>query len=184
MAAARAAAADADEPLWRYLGGEDAGLLPVPTMNVLNGGVHADNPVDFQEFMIAPVGAGSFAQADADGNRGLPRAAAHAEEPRPGHGRRGRGRLRPGARLERGSARAARERDQPPPATARATTWRSASIPRRASSSRTAATSWPARADRCRPRRWSSTGRRSPTATPCCRSRTAWPNRTGTGGAG
>jgi enolase 1/2/3 len=63
MAAARAAAADADEPLWRYLGGEDASLLPVPTMNVLNGGVHADNPVDFQEFMVAPVGAGSFAEA-------------------------------------------------------------------------------------------------------------------------
>jgi enolase len=63
MAAARAAAVDASEPLWRYLGGADASLLPVPTMNVLNGGVHADNPVDFQEFMIAPVGAGSFAQA-------------------------------------------------------------------------------------------------------------------------
>jgi enolase len=63
MAAARAASAEADEPLWRYLGGEDSSLLPVPTMNVLNGGVHADNPVDFQEFMIAPVGAGSFAQA-------------------------------------------------------------------------------------------------------------------------
>ena len=63
MAAARAAAADAGEPLWRYLGGAGADLLPVPTMNVLNGGVHADNPVDFQEFMIAPVGADSFAQA-------------------------------------------------------------------------------------------------------------------------
>jgi enolase len=63
MAAARAAAAEADEPLWCYLGGDDVSLLPVPTMNVLNGGVHADNPVDFQEFMIAPVGAGSFAQA-------------------------------------------------------------------------------------------------------------------------
>ena len=63
MATARAAASDARAPLWRYLGGDDASLLPVPTMNVLNGGVHADNPVDFQEFMIAPVGAGSFAQA-------------------------------------------------------------------------------------------------------------------------
>jgi enolase len=63
LASCRAAAADAGEPLWRYLGGADASLLPVPTMNVLNGGVHADNPVDFQEFMIAPVGAGSFAQA-------------------------------------------------------------------------------------------------------------------------
>jgi enolase len=63
MATARAAAADAGEPLWRYLGGPDAAMLPVPTMNVLNGGVHADNPVDFQEFMIAPVGADSFADA-------------------------------------------------------------------------------------------------------------------------
>jgi enolase len=63
LAAARAAAADAGVPLWRHLGGESAHLLPVPTMNVLNGGVHADNPVDFQEFMVAPVGAGSFAQA-------------------------------------------------------------------------------------------------------------------------
>jgi enolase len=63
MAAARAAASDAGQPLWRYLGGEEASLLPVPAMNVLNGGVHADNPVDFQEFMIAPIGAGSFAQA-------------------------------------------------------------------------------------------------------------------------
>ena len=63
MAAARAAAAEAGMPLYRWLGGEDATLLPVPMMNVLNGGAHADNPVDFQEFMIAPVGARSFAQA-------------------------------------------------------------------------------------------------------------------------
>ena len=63
MAAARAAAAAAGQPLWRYLGGDRAHLLPVPAMNVLNGGVHADNPVDFQEFMVAPVGAGSFADA-------------------------------------------------------------------------------------------------------------------------
>ncbi len=63
MAVARAAAAQAGEPLWRYLGGDDATLLPVPMMNVLNGGVHADNPVDFQEFMIAPVGAGSIERA-------------------------------------------------------------------------------------------------------------------------
>ena len=63
MAAVRAAAAAAGQPLWRYLGGDRAHLLPVPAMNVLNGGVHADNPVDFQEFMVAPVGAGSFADA-------------------------------------------------------------------------------------------------------------------------
>jgi enolase len=63
MAAARAAAAGAGEPLWRYLGGDQAHLLPVPAMNVLNGGMHADNPIDFQEYMVAPVGAGSFADA-------------------------------------------------------------------------------------------------------------------------
>ncbi|MBV9915782.1 MAG: phosphopyruvate hydratase [Solirubrobacterales bacterium] len=63
MACVRAAAADAGEPLWRYLGGAEANLLPVPMMNVLNGGIHADNPVDFQEFMITPIGAGSFAEA-------------------------------------------------------------------------------------------------------------------------
>jgi enolase len=63
LAAAKAAAAEAGLPLWRYLGGEAAHVLPVPMMNVLNGGAHADNKVDFQEFMIFPVGAGSFAEA-------------------------------------------------------------------------------------------------------------------------
>ncbi|MCW2986855.1 MAG: phosphopyruvate hydratase [Conexibacter sp.] len=60
LAAAHAAAAEEGAPLWRYLGGESAHVLPVPMMNVLNGGAHADNSVDFQEFMIVPVGAGSF----------------------------------------------------------------------------------------------------------------------------
>ena len=63
LAGARAQAAETGQPLWRHLGGEDAHLLPVPMLNVLNGGVHADNPVDFQEFMIVPLGASSFAQA-------------------------------------------------------------------------------------------------------------------------
>jgi enolase len=63
LAAARAAAAEENQPLWRYLGGESARVLPVPMMNVLNGGAHADNSVDFQEFMVVPVGAPSFAQA-------------------------------------------------------------------------------------------------------------------------
>jgi enolase len=63
LAAAKAAAAEAGLPLWRYLGGEAAHLLPVPMMNVLNGGAHADNKVDFQEFMVVPVGAASFAEA-------------------------------------------------------------------------------------------------------------------------
>jgi enolase 1/2/3 len=63
LAAAHAAAAEERLPLWRYLGGETAHVLPVPMMNVLNGGKHADNLVDFQEFMIVPVGASSFAEA-------------------------------------------------------------------------------------------------------------------------
>jgi enolase len=62
LAAAHAAAAEEGQPLWRYLGGESAHVLPVPMMNVLNGGAHADNSVDFQEFMIVPVGAGSFSE--------------------------------------------------------------------------------------------------------------------------
>ena len=63
LAVARAAAAELEQPLYRYLGGEDATLQPVPALNVLNGGAHADNPVDFQEFMIVPVGAASFTEA-------------------------------------------------------------------------------------------------------------------------
>jgi enolase len=63
LAGAKAAAAESGLPLWRYLGGEAAHVLPVPMMNVLNGGVHADNKVDFQEFMVVPVGAGTFGDA-------------------------------------------------------------------------------------------------------------------------
>ena len=63
LAAAHAAAAEERQPLWRYLGGDAAHILPVPMMNVLNGGAHADNKVDFQEFMIVPWGASSFAES-------------------------------------------------------------------------------------------------------------------------
>ncbi|MDP3937575.1 MAG: phosphopyruvate hydratase [Deltaproteobacteria bacterium] len=63
MAAARAAAAERGEPLYRYLGGEAADLLPVPLMNIINGGAHADNNVDIQEFMIVPLGMASFSEA-------------------------------------------------------------------------------------------------------------------------
>jgi enolase 1/2/3 len=62
LAVARAAATDVGEPLWRFLGGAGANVLPVPMMNVLNGGAHADNSVDFQEFMVVPAGAGSFTE--------------------------------------------------------------------------------------------------------------------------
>jgi enolase len=63
LAAAKAAATEAGLPLWRYLGGEAAHVLPVPLMNIVNGGAHADNKVDFQEFMVVPVGAPSFSDA-------------------------------------------------------------------------------------------------------------------------
>ena len=60
LAVAKAAAEAADLPLYRYVGGASAHVLPVPMMNILNGGAHADNPIDFQEFMIMPIGAESF----------------------------------------------------------------------------------------------------------------------------
>ena len=63
LAAARASAIERDLPLFRYVGGLDARLLPVPMMNVINGGAHADNSIDFQEFMVMPVAAGSVADA-------------------------------------------------------------------------------------------------------------------------
>jgi len=63
LAVAKAAAAANDLPLYRYVGGVSARTLPVPMMNIVNGGVHADNPIDFQEFMIMPLGAPSFAEA-------------------------------------------------------------------------------------------------------------------------
>ena len=63
LAAAKAAAASAHQPLYRYLGGANARTLPVPLMNIVNGGAHADNPIDIQEFMIMPVGAESLGRA-------------------------------------------------------------------------------------------------------------------------
>ena len=63
LATAKAAAGAAGMPLYRYVGGVEANLLPVPMMNIINGGAHADNPLDFQEFMVMPVGAPDFAEA-------------------------------------------------------------------------------------------------------------------------
>src|SRR5207249_4435722 len=62
-AVARAAAAESGQPLYRYLGGANARVLPVPMMNIINGGAHADNRLDLQEFMIMPVGAKRFSEA-------------------------------------------------------------------------------------------------------------------------
>ncbi len=76
MAAARAAAAAQRTPLYRYLGGVGASILPVPQMNIINGGAHADNSVDVQEFMITPFGADEVLRSAAHGRRGVP----HPEE--------------------------------------------------------------------------------------------------------
>ncbi|HRP17148.1 MAG TPA: phosphopyruvate hydratase, partial [Ginsengibacter sp.] len=63
LAVAKAAALETNLPLYRYVGGTNARVLPIPMMNILNGGAHADNKIDFQEFMVMPVGAGSFSEA-------------------------------------------------------------------------------------------------------------------------
>src|ERR1700758_364046 len=63
LAAAKAAASSSALPLYKYVGGVSARVLPVPMMNIINGGAHADNPIDIQEFMILPTGADSFAEA-------------------------------------------------------------------------------------------------------------------------
>ena len=63
LATAKAAANSLSLPLYRYIGGINARVLPTPMMNIVNGGAHADNPIDFQEFMIMPVGAPSFSEA-------------------------------------------------------------------------------------------------------------------------
>jgi enolase len=63
LAVAKAAADARGLPLYRYVGGVSAHVLPVPMMNIINGGEHADNPIDFQEFMVMPVGAGSISEA-------------------------------------------------------------------------------------------------------------------------
>ena len=94
LAVARAAADSAGLPLFRYVGGPSAHLLPVPMMNILNGGAHADSNVDVQEFMIAPIGAGHLRRGAGHGHRDLPRAQGGAEEGRPGDRARRRGRLR------------------------------------------------------------------------------------------
>ena len=98
LATARAAAAASGTPLYRSLGGDAATLLPVPLMNVINGGKHADNNLDFQEFMIVPHGAAVVRGGHPSGRRGVPRAQEADAREAPGHGGRRRGRLRARAR--------------------------------------------------------------------------------------
>lgn len=88
LAAAHAVAASRKQPLWQYLSTitESDVALPVPMMNIINGGAHADNNVDFQEFMVLPVGCSSFFRSAARRHRDLPFAEVGAQGPRPQHG--------------------------------------------------------------------------------------------------
>ena len=104
LAVAKAAAAETGQPLYRYLGGTNARVLPVPLMNIINGGAHADNRLDLQEFMIMPVGAASFSEAISDGDRGLSYAQVAVEEKRAEHGGGGRRRVCAGPPVERRGA--------------------------------------------------------------------------------
>ena len=83
LALAKAAAEDNGMPLYRYIGGVGARTLPVPMMNIVNGGKHADNPIDIQEFMVMPVGAASLAEAVRIGVGNFPRAEKSALRGRP-----------------------------------------------------------------------------------------------------
>ncbi len=105
MAASRAMADHLGIELYQYLGGFTAGLLPTPMMNILNGGAHADNNVDFQEFMVMPVGANLVQRRTALGCRDVPRAQGRAEEAWLQHRRRRRRWLCAVGEVEHGSDR-------------------------------------------------------------------------------
>ena len=90
LAAARTAAAALGLPLYAYLGDVGEKVMPVPMMNVLNGGVHADNDLDIQEFMLVPYGPDSLKEQTADGNRDLSCSSRASETKRTDYGSRGR----------------------------------------------------------------------------------------------
>ena len=105
LATAKAAAADAGVPLYRWVGGSDAHVLPVPMLNVINGGAHADNSLDLQEFMIVPAGAETFHEGLRIAVEVFHTLKKLLEEAGPVDGGRRRGRFRPRPRLERGGDR-------------------------------------------------------------------------------
>ena len=112
LAVAKAAAEASNLQLYRYVGGTTARVLPAPMMNIVNGGVHADNPIDFQEFMIMPLGAPSLARGGALGLGSVPDAQGPAQEGRAQHQRRRRRRLRAQPALGRSGARLLRQGDR------------------------------------------------------------------------
>jgi L-alanine-DL-glutamate epimerase-like enolase superfamily enzyme len=134
MAVARAAAEESGLPLYRYFGGSGAMQMPVPMMNVVNGGAHANNNLDLQEFMIIPVGAPSFREAMRYGAEVFHRPEEDHRRPRHEHRRRRRGRLRAERRQPRGGDPDDPRGDREGRATRPARRSRSASTAPRASS--------------------------------------------------
>ena len=112
LAVAKAAAEELEIPLYRYVGGPNAHVLPVPMMNVINGGVHADNSIDMQEFMIMPVGAPSFAEALRWGTETYHVLKGILHDRGSVDGGRRRRRVRPEPRIERGRDPGARRSDR------------------------------------------------------------------------
>ena len=182
LANAKAVADDLEIPLYRSIGGANAHALPVPMLNVLNGGAHANNSIDFQEFMLMPVGAASFSEALRWGTetyhtlrsvlaeRGLSTAVGDEGGFAPDlPAQRGRGEAAAGG--DRAGRPRARRRDRP-----------GARPGHQRAVARRRPTCWPARAGRCRRPSWPTTGSTWSTATRSSPSRTAWPRTTGTGG--
>ena len=182
LAVAKAAADGIGMPLYRYLGGPGARVLPAPMMNIVNGGAHADNPIDIQEFMIVPVGAATFADGLRMGAEVFH--ALRAGLKKAGHNTNvgDEGGFAPALRSAGEALDFVAEAVDTPPAMRRATTssWRS--TPPRPSSTATASIIWKARASACRRTEWRPIGRISPAATRSSRSRTAWRRTTGTAG--
>ena len=169
-------------PLYRYVGGARRALLPVPMMNILNGGAHADNPIDFQEFMVMPVGAPSFAEALRCGVRDLPHAEEGPARGRPSTAVGDEGGFAPNLASAREALDFIMGRSSRP-ATRRATTWCSRSIAPRPNFSATAPIEWKGRARTLSPDEmadWLADARATPIRSP--RSRTAWPRMIWTAG--
>ena len=181
MAVARATADSLGIPLYRSLGGLGAYVLPVPMMNVLNGGAHADNDVDFQEFMVVPVGAPSFAEGLRMGTEVYQALKGVLKDRGVSTGIGDEGGFAPDlpgneAALELLVEAIGKAGFEPGDEVALAMD------PACTELYREAATSWPATAAPWTRTAWSSCGAPWPTATRSCRSRTAWPRTTGPAG--